>query len=204
MRSRRTIIRASGVTFVVTFLAAFFILGETFGSFGDSDQWFAELYEDDRPGDLIGAVAMAVAAIAFCVFAAFLTATESRPTNRTLLTIALACFAVLMLASAACVATIPATRAFGGAFSDGGQATSAYWLLPQLAYLLLGVAGISAACAVLLMTLGGSAPSLPAVTRWLGIVAGVLLFASVVVLPLLLLPLWVFVASIWHGVSSDA
>jgi hypothetical protein len=109
-----------------------------------------------------------------------------------------------MLASAACVATIPATRAFGGAFSDDGQATSAYWLLPQLAYLLLGAAGISAACTVLLMTLGGSTPSLPTGVRRSGIVAGALLFASVVIIPMLLLPLWVFVASIWHGVSSDA
>jgi hypothetical protein len=200
--SRGGVIRIAGLLFVVSFVAAFFVLGEAYGSFGDSDEWFAEYYEGDRPGDLVGAVLMAIAAVAFCVFAVRL-AEGGSASNRALLTIALACFAVLMLASAACIATIPATRAFGDLYSDEGQATSAYWLLPQLAYLLLGAAGLSAACCLLLITLGGGAAQLPRAVHWAGVVIGVLLFTSVVIVPLLLLPLWIFVASIWHGVSSE-
>jgi hypothetical protein len=203
MPSRGGVIRIAGLLFVVTFVAAFLVLGEAYGSFGDSDEWFAEYYESDREGDLVGAVLMAIAAAAFCVFAVR-TAEGGSPTNRTLLTIALSCFAVMMLASAASIATIPATRAFGSIFADDGQATSAYWLLPQLAYVLLGAAGLAAACSLLLVTLGGTAPQLPRLGYWSGVVIGVLLFTSVVIVPLLLLPLWVFVASIWHGVSSEA
>jgi hypothetical protein len=203
MPSRGGVIRIAGVLFTLSFIAAFFMLGDAYGSFGDSDETFAEYYETDRESDLLGAALMALAAAAFCVFAVR-TAEDGSATNRTLLTIALACFAILVLVSAACIATIPATRAFGSMFSDEGQATSAHWLLPQLAYLLLGAAGLSAACALLLITLGGAAPQLPGAVHWTGVLVGVLLFTSVVIMPLLLLPLWTFVASMWHGVSSEA
>ena len=105
MSSRGSVVRISGIIFALTFLAAFFLLGEAFGAFGDSDAVFTEYYEDDRASDILGAVAMAVAAASFCVFAVYLTTTETRPATRTLLTIALACFA--------------AVEGLGGTVSDG-------------------------------------------------------------------------------------
>ena len=206
--------RLLGVGFAVLFTVALstLLLGDLIGAFADAAATFAT--HVDSSGELwrhaVGAVLLCVSGLVFLGFVAGMSDSLSRhgsadpwPGTRSARAVATV-FAAQVGVAAAALATVSLSMGFGRITGDPGI-QEAQSVLPQLGYVVLFVpAALTAGLAVALLARSASRGSaLPGWVVVAGYVAGAAQLAGILTLPLLLLPLWVLLASLTLRRPSD-
>jgi hypothetical protein len=205
-------ITATGLGFVVLFVAGGLLLGELFGGFADSDAFFIAYYatDDHHLRDLVGGHLFVASALSLLLFLRFLTRHF-----RTLggsdagLDAAQASGMVavtLLLVGAASVTTVTMAQVFGRLTGDEPLTSPAVALAPQLGYVLIFfTASWAMALAIGLFAWSEWTARLwPRGLRWLSVTTAVLLPLSWVgFMPIVLLPAWVLGVTIWAWRSAD-
>ncbi len=134
---------ATGLGFVVLFVAGGLLLGEFFGGFADSDAFFVAYFSDHdhHVRDLVGGHLFVTAALALLLFLLHLTRhLRALGGSETDLQAAQASGVVavtLLLAGAAAVMTVTMAQAFGRLTGDEPLTSPAVALAPQLGYVLV-------------------------------------------------------------------
>jgi len=191
----------SGGVFVVTFVASLILLGDEVGAFADSDGAFVEHFStgSQRGADIAGAFLLGVAAAAFMYFTHLLAA-SCPPSNRLVTPVLVRTAGMLagifMVVAALALVTVPMSISMGHFFDEESKAfVEGQAVLPQFGYVTL-VFGAMIPAAV----------TIAAVARlglfrrwlnWLSISLAVLLaLTSAMVASMVLLPIWVGVATV--------
>jgi hypothetical protein len=192
--------RSFGLSFVALFmLAVTVLLGDVLGLFADPAEAFPAHFDtpSERVRHALGAYALTTGGLAFMGFALKMTAANEPHFQAQGARLTAAIFAGLTGLAAAALATVPMSIAFGQIVGDPGI-RDAQEILPQLGYVILMVpAAIAAACSIWLMTrVAARTAALPPWVSVVGYVAAVGQLFSFYTLPLLLVPLWVLVASV--------
>lgn len=203
----------TGVIFAICFVSGSLMLGEFFGGFADSDQFFVDYYASDahHVRDLAGGHLMIVAALVLLLFFGLLIRLlRSRLGTAVELDMAQSSSVVgvvLLLAGVAATITVTFAQAFGRLSGDGPLTSPAVALAPQLGYVLVmlpAMWAIALAIALILWS-GWSARFWPGWLRWLSVAAAVLLPLSAAgFMPVVLLPVWALAVSIWAWHASPS
>lgn len=196
---------AGGILFAVAFGGAGFLLGDLWGSFGDSDDTFSEYYgsTSNRAGSVAGAVLLFVSGLAMLPFIGGLgrriEAADGGRWVEVLMPLSYVASGVIIGAAAAS-GTVGASMIMADVFDEanepfqGGSAA----VLPQLGYVLIV---FSAWTLAVVLVISGvlllRAKAGPAFVGWLAIVCAAALLLAPAVLPLAVLPLWVLIASVF-------
>jgi len=205
-------ITATGLGFVVLFVAGGLLLGEVFGGFADPDAFFVAYYatEAHHLRDLVGVHLFVASALALLLFLRLLTRhLRTLGGSDAGLDAAQASGVVavtLLLAGAAAATTVTMSQAFGRLTGDAPLTSPSVALAPQLGYVLIFFpASWAVALAVGLFTWSGwRARIWPRGLRWLSVAAAVLLPLSWVgFMPIVLLPAWVLGVTVWARRSAD-
>ncbi|MGH9085107.1 MAG: hypothetical protein ACRDYW_06605 [Acidimicrobiales bacterium] len=190
--------RRAGVVFVVLFVAAFVVsFGTLMGSFADPDRVFTERFAEDgdRIRDIAGSYLMVFAGLAFVWFAHSMA--HAAPSRRAALLVTGSATGGAMVVAAVAAATVPMSRWFGDLVDDPGL-QEGQAVLPQLAYVALGMGAMVPAAAFIVVA--SRAPGL--LPRWLGAVgypAAVLVaFSALLFMPLFVFVAWVVAAAVRH------
>jgi hypothetical protein len=194
----------AGLAFALTFAAGVVVLGEMFGMFGDSDATFDDYYAADHPVDIVGGALLVLSGVLFPVFVAGLVEGATARARSLATTFATLSSAGLIVGACA-AATIPAARAFGGAFGDDGQATSGLWLAPSFSYLLVcAAAAWTGAAAIGTCAISSGSLVSQGAARYASVAAALVLLLAPAVMPLVALPLWAGGVSVWLVVRRAA
>jgi len=134
---------ATGLGFVVLFVAGGLLLGEFFGGFADPDAFFVAYYatDDHHLRDLIGAHLFVASALSLLLFLQLLThhlrtlGGSDAGLDRAQASGVVA--VTLLLAGAAAVMTVTMAQAFGRLTGDEPLTSPAVALAPQLGYVLI-------------------------------------------------------------------
>ena len=206
--------RLLGIGFAVLFTVALstLLLGDLIGAFADAAATFAT--HVDSSGELwqhaVGALLLCGSGLVFMGFVAGVSDSLSRlgsgdpwPGTRSARAVATV-FAAQAGVAAAALATVSLSVGFGRITGDPGIQEARH-VLPQLGYVVLFVpAALTAGLAVVLLARSASRGSaLPGWVVVAGYVAGAAQLAGILTLPLLLLPLWVLLASLTLRRPSD-
>jgi hypothetical protein len=210
--ARRGIV-ATGVGFVVLFVAGMLLLGELIGAFADPDAFLVSYYANDdyHVRDLAGGHLVVVAALALLLFLQQLIrhlgalggSAAGLDAARTSGVVAV----TLILAGAAAMTTVTYAKAFGRVTGDEPLTSPAVSLAPQLGCLLiLWPAMWSMALAIGLVAWSCWPARLwPGWLRWLSVAAaGLLLLSAAGFMPVVMLPVWVVGVSVWAWRSTVA
>jgi hypothetical protein len=182
----------SGIVFVVLFVTVFLLVGDTGNTAADSATLLPAHEHRLFAAFLVGVLAM-VAMLAF--FASLRRVVEAAAPTRPLLA------TMSFVPATVTAALLPGSLAILGGGAQAGSDTS---LSPALAAVILDVqypflaAGymfLSVAVICVSVALLGSTAA-PSWLAWSGVVAGVIGLASITFFPILLVALWVLVASI--------
>lgn len=196
--------RIFGVAFAVLFsLALTALLGELYGAFADGAESFAPYFDSsaERFRHAVGAYALAASGIGFLGFAVTSTAGAVRVPDVSsevqTARLTAAVFAASVGIAGAALATVSLSVGFGQITGDPGI-RDGQELLPQLGYVIIVVpSAISAALAIwLIARVGARTAVLPRWAATSGYIAAAAQLVSFYTLPLVLLPLWVAVASL--------
>jgi hypothetical protein len=209
-------IAATGIGFVVLFVAGMLLLGELLGAFADSDAFLVSYYanDDHHVRDLAGGHLLVVAALALLLFVQQLVRHLGALGGSTAgLDAARASGIVgvtLMLAGAAAVTTVTFAKAFGRLYDDEPLTSPAVALAPQLGTVLIFLTAMWALALTigLVAWSGWAARVWPGWLRWLSVAAaGLLLLSAAGFMPIVMLPVWVLGVSVWawrSGVTVPA
>ena len=195
---------ACGGLFAVTFGVALLLLADLLGSFADSDDTFAEYFdsEADRNLSAAGGVLLFISGVVLLPFlTGVVRAVDTDSGSRrgwlagTLSPIA----SGLVIASAAALATVGASRLMADVFDESSEPFqgSSIVVLPQLGYVLM-VFGAWTMGMILALTgsLLMKTRALPPALGWAAFVCAAILVLAPGVSPLVMLPAWVLVASV--------
>lgn len=205
-------IAATGLGFVVLFVAGGLLLGEFFGGFADSDAFFVAYYATDAHHlrDLVGGHLFVASALLLLLFLRLLTRhLRTLGGSETGLDTAQASGLVavtLLLAGAAAVTTVTMAQVIGRLTGDEPLTSPAVALAPQIGYVLVFFAALWAVALTigLIAWSGWRARVWPRGLRWLSVVAAIVLPVSwVSFMPIALLPVWVMGVSVWAWRSTD-
>lgn len=207
--------RAMGITgglFVVAFTAGLALLGDELGAFADSDQAFIDHFStgSQRGTDIAGAVLLVAAAATFMYFTHLIASVPSENLNQSptsgLVRIAGIFTGGLMIVAALALVTVPLSISLGEFFDeDSGAFRQGQAVLPQFGFVTL-VFGAMIPAAVTMVAVG----RLGLFPKWLARastpVAVLLALTSSSVVTMVLLPMWVALATVGlakpHGQSN--
>lgn len=199
------------LAFALGITASFVLLGEVFGTLGDSDPTFTEHYSSPggRARDIAGSAALIVSGGAFIVFAAAMRRPlcVRRPVAADIFACSGVVSAALLIVSASLLMTTPLSISFGGLFDDNGQfADGNISVLPQAGAVMVLVAAMPAMALAIGAFAAGSA-SIGRLPRWhvvLSWICAAVLPLGFFFAPLLALPAWAFATSfvLWRSTEN--
>ena len=190
-----------GAVFVVTFVASLALLGDEAGAFGDSDRAFVEHFStsSQRSADILGAFLLIVAAAAFMTFThvtSSIGGDGSRPYAPVVVRTAGMVAGMFMILAALALMTVPLSIAMGDFFDEGGGGAFVVGraVLPQFGYVVLVFgAMIPAAVTIVAVT---QLRAFPTWLTWVSYSVAILLaLTSTMVVSMILLPIWVAIAT---------
>ena len=190
-----------GAVFVVTFVTSLALLGDEAGAFGDSDRAFVEHFStsSQRATDIVGAFLLIVAAAAFMTFThvtSSIGGDGGRPYVPVVVRTAGMVAGLSMIVAALALMTVPLSIAMGNFFDEGGGGAfvEGRAVLPQFGYVVL-VFGAMIPAAVTIVAII-RLHVFPKWFRWATYsIALVLAIASMMVITMILLPIWVAMAT---------
>lgn len=192
----------------IAFAAGGTLLGEVFGSSGDSDQTFIQHYSSpgNRIGDMVGSALLIVAGAAILVSVVavrrLLAPVNSLSTD--LFSSSGLTAAVLLMVAGALFLTTPFSISFGGVFDDDGQFAGGHAaVLPQAATFLVAFAAMPMA-AFAIVSLGFANRACKLFPHWhtvLGLVCSALLLLALSGVAGFALPIWTAATAValWRG-----
>jgi hypothetical protein len=196
---------ASGVAFVILFVASAIALGDLLGSVGDPDRQFTSHFDSagNRAKDIAGSYVLAGAALAFTVFVSHLRALlRGGDDDGPLPSIALACGAIVsatLVVGAIAFSAIPTSILYADMFDEEPHEFGAdvMRLATQLGFTSLVFGMLAAAVTVAATSL--SAMRHGVLPRWLcgfGYICAAGLLFAIFFMPLFLLALWALLVAI--------
>jgi hypothetical protein len=195
-------ITVTGVVFVVAFTLALGLLADLAGAFADSDQAFIEHFSSgsQRGADIAGSILLVIAAVAFLYFTQLVTPVAFDASRQSAASVLLRVAGILagvgMLVAALAFLTVPASISLGEFFDEGGGGAfgQSQAVLPQFGYVALVVGAMFPAA--LAIGVIARLRSLPVWLTQLSYALAVLLaLTSAMVAPMVLLPVWVAMAT---------
>lgn len=191
-----------GGVFVVTFIASLVMLGDQVGAFADSDTAFVEHFSSgsQRGADIAGAFLLGAAAAAFMYFTHLLASSCAEASDRLVTPVLVRTAGMLagifMVVAALALVTVPMSISMGHFFDeDSGAFVEGQAVLPQFGYVTL-VFGAMIPAAVTIAAVA----RLGLFRRWLTwlsfLMAVLLALTSAMVVSMILLPIWVGVATV--------
>ena len=213
MRSDRRAAVAALAVLTLAFLAGGALLGEVFGSSGDSDQTFIDHYasSQNRGLDIAGSALLIVSGGAFLVFVAAMRRLLKPVDSLTadLFSLSGAVVAILLMVAGTLFLTTPFSISFGGAYDDKGQFGGGHAaVLPQAGTFMVAFAAMPlAAFVVVLLNLANRRVAL--FPRWHTVLAwacATLLLLSLTGGALVALPTWsaATAVALWRGRQPTA
>ena len=208
MRSDRRAAVAALAVLTLAFLAGGALLGEVFGSSGDSDQTFIDRYgsSQNRVFDIAGSALLIVSGGALLVFVAAMRRLLKPVDSLTadLFSLSGAVVAILLMVAGTLFLTTPFSISFGGAYDDKGQFGGGHAaVLPQAGTFMVAFAAMPlAAFVVVLLNLANRRVAL--FPRWhtaLAWACATLLLLSLTGGALVALPTWsaATAVALWRG-----
>ncbi len=202
MAGSNRVITVTGGIFVATFTVGLVLLGGLVGSFADSDETFVEHFSSgsQRGVDIAGSVLLVVAAVVFVYFTQLIGSADPETSTRTATLVLVRAAGMLagvgMLVAALAFFTVPLSISLGEFYDEvGGAFGESQAVLPQFGSLALGVAAMFPA-AITVVAIARLRLFPTWLTRLSYAVGVLLVLTSLTVVTMILLPVWVALATL--------